>query len=178
MLTIPRVAQLRICGRLTSWLWNRLCLYISDKQKQRKKRQPVWMVARPLALSKCSFDGTHTHKQAVSISNSRIFDFLWWQFSDLTGNYSESGRRGRFYFLVFFLIHEKAPCPQQRLLFMSPGMLQGQWICPMFPSGFVVWTSWTHGWVFLLMVFPLNSSAYPITQSSGCVLTQDTRLST
>lgn len=37
MLTIPRVAQLRICGRLTSWLWNRLCLFISDKQKQSKK---------------------------------------------------------------------------------------------------------------------------------------------
>lgn len=41
MLTIPRVAQLRICGHLTSWLWNRLCLFISDKQKQRKKEDSL-----------------------------------------------------------------------------------------------------------------------------------------
>lgn len=63
MLTIPRVAQLRICGRLTSWLWNRLCLFISDKQKQRKKEGSLcgWWLGHWFYW-KCSFDGIHTNK--------------------------------------------------------------------------------------------------------------------
>lgn len=177
MLTIPRVAQLRICGHLTTWLWSRLCLFISDKEKRRKKEDSLcgWWLGHWFYWNVLLME--HTHKQAVSISNSGIIDFLWWKFSDLTGNHSESRRMGRFYFSVFFLIHEKAPCPQQLLMFMIPGMLQGQWICPMFPSGLLLWTSWTQ-WVFLLIVFPSNSSAYPITQCSGCFSTQDTSLST
>lgn len=102
----------------------------------------------------------YTHKQAISISNARIFDFLWWWFSVLTGNYSESGRRGRSYLSVFFL----------RLLVLNNFFCSWSLGCHRF-SGFipcsqqalfVLWTSCIHGRVFLLIVLPSNSSTYPI----------------
>ena len=98
MLTVPRVAQLRICGRLIYWWWNRSCLFISGKQRQRKLH--VWIVATQTH--------THTHRAALTFQLENIW--LWWKVSDLTGNYSENGRRGRFYFSVFFLVHEKVHC--------------------------------------------------------------------
>ena len=62
MLTVPRVAQLRICGRLIYWWWNRSCLFISGKQRQRKLH--VWIVATQ----------THTHTQ--SCINISIREYL------------------------------------------------------------------------------------------------------